>query len=478
MTAANPALDKLFKYVDEHADQFVERLREAVEIPSVSAEPEHRPDVLRMIEWTRAHLEKLGATCELKDCGEQVIADGSKLKLPPILLAVLGNDPNKKTLLVYGHLDVQPAAKADGWHTDPFKLIEKDGKMFGRGSTDDKGPVIAWINAIEAIQATGGTMPLNVKFCLEGMEESGSLGLDDVLVSLKDTWLKDVDFTCISDNYWLGKNKPCITYGLRGMSYFFVEISAVNQDLHSGVFGGTVYEPMNDMVWLLSKLSTVDGTILVPGIKEMVAPVTDAERKLYDAIEFDIEDYRNDIGASRLSKTTKEDLLMHRWRFPSLSIHGIEGGFSGTGAKTVIPAKVTGKFSIRSVPDMTPEKINDLVSDYLNETWVTRQSPNTMKVIPYHSGKPWVADFNHPNFQAGARAIKIVHGMEPDYTREGGSIPVTLTFQELTGKNVMLLPIGACDDMAHSQNEKLNRSNYIQGTKILGAYFYEIAAVP
>lgn len=160
--------------------------------------------------------------------------------MPPILFGILGNDKNKKTLLVYGHLDVQPANKSDGWNTDPFKLIEIDEKLYGRGSTDDKGPVMAWINAIEVMKELNIDIPINIKFVLEGMEESGSEGLDDILIKHKDTFLNDVDFTCISDNYWLGKTKPCITYGLRGICYYCIEINVCKQDLHSGVFGGTV----------------------------------------------------------------------------------------------------------------------------------------------------------------------------------------------------------------------------------------------
>ena len=185
-------------------------------------------------------LERLGAVCEQIPNGIQKLSDGQEIPLPPVLFATLGTDKSKKTLLVYGHLDVQPAALSDGWDTDPFKLIEKDGKLYGRGSTDDKGPVMAWINAIEVMHELKIDIPVNIKFVLEGMEESGSEGLENILNAHKNSFLSDVDFTCISDNYWLGKNKPCITYGLRGICYYGVEIVVAKQDLHSGVFGGTV----------------------------------------------------------------------------------------------------------------------------------------------------------------------------------------------------------------------------------------------
>ncbi|VDM95837.1 unnamed protein product, partial [Thelazia callipaeda] len=466
-----------FSEVDANERKFVERLRQAVAIPSVSGEPQHRADVVHMVEWTKEHLEKLGTKVELHDAGEQTLSDGSKIKLPPILFGTLGDDKSKKTLLIYGHLDVQPAKKSDGWNTDPFILTEKDGKLFGRGSTDDKGPVIGWINALEVLLKAGIPLPVNIKFCFEAMEESGSIGLEEVLNKKKDDFLNDISFTCISDSYWLGKTKPCISYGLRGLCYYFIEISGCNQDLHSGVFGGSMYEPMSDVVWIMSQLTDLNGNIKIKGIKDLVAPVTKEEEALYKTLDFNMVKYRTDIGAFKLVSDSKEEILMNRWRNPSLSLHGIEGAFSGEGAKTVIPAKVIGKFSIRLVPNMEPAKVDRLVVDYLNVLWKTRGSPNHFEVKPLHSGVYWLSDFKDLHYQCGARAIKKVYGVEPDYIREGGSIPITLTFQELTGGSVLLLPIGASDDMAHSQNEKMNLTNYMQGTKLLGAYLLELGAL-
>ncbi|XP_010136271.1 PREDICTED: cytosolic non-specific dipeptidase isoform X2 [Buceros rhinoceros silvestris] len=319
--------------------------------------------------------------------------------------------------------------------------------------------------------------PVNVKFCLEGMEESGSEGLDELIFAQRDAFFKDVDYVCISDNYWLGKKKPCITYGLRGrgICYYFIEVECSDKDLHSGVYGGSVHEAMTDLITLMGSLIDKKGKILIPGINEAVAPVTDEELALYEKIDFDLKEYAKDVGAMKLLHDTKREILMHRWRYPSLSLHGIEGAFSASGAKTVIPRKVIGKFSIRLVPNMTPEEVTKHVEDYLNKKFAELQSPNKFRVYLGHGGKPWVSDFNHPHYLAGRRAMKAVFGVEPDLTREGGSIPVTLTFQEATGKNVMLLPVGAADDGAHSQNEKLNRYNYIQGVKMLGAYLYEVS---
>jgi nonspecific dipeptidase len=468
-------MQKLFSYIDEHKEEYVKRLGDAVAIKSVSAWPDHRQHIVTQVKEVAKFIEKLGGSVELADVGKQKLEDGTEIPLPPVILGQLGNDPKKKMICLYGHLDVQPAKKSDGWDTEPFVLTEVDGKLYGRGSTDDKGPILCTLHAIEAYKKLGMELPVNLKFVYEGMEESGSEGLDELLEAKKDTFLKDVDYVCISDNYWLGKNKPCITYGLRGICYFFLEVTCASKDLHSGVFGGTVHEAMTDLCHLMSTLVDHKGRIMVDGIYDSVAPVTPEEEKLYGPIDFDMGDYRQDIGHERLIHDQKAHVLQHRWRFPSLSLHGIEGAFDGTGAKTVIPRKVIGKFSIRLVPDMDPTKVESLVRSYVEKKHASSGSPNPITVSMGHGGKPWVADFNHPHYIAGRKAVKTVFGIEPDLTREGGSIPVTLTLQETTGKNVMLLPIGSCDDGAHSQNEKINTSNYIAGTKLMAAYFDEVA---
>ncbi|XP_066208444.1 cytosolic non-specific dipeptidase isoform X2 [Saccopteryx leptura] len=413
-------LTTLFKYVDENQDRYIKKLAEWVAIQSVSAWPEKRGDIRRMMEVAAADVKQLGGSVELVDIGKQKLPDGSEIPLPPILLGKLGSDPKKKTVCIYGHLDVQPAALEDGWDSEPFTLVERDGKLYGRGSTDDKGPVAGWLNALEAFQKTSHEIPVNIRFCLEGMEESGSEGLDELIFARKDTFFKDVDYVCISDNYWLGKKKPCITYGLRGICYFFIEVECSDKDLHSGVYGGSVHEAMTDLVTLMGSLMDRKGKILIPGINEAVAPVTEEELELYDKIDFDLEEYAKDVGAQTLLHASK-------------------------------------------------------VTRYLTKKFADLHSPNKFKVYMGHGGKPWVSDFNHPHYMAGRKALKTVFGVEPDLTREGGSIPVTLTFQEATGKNVMLLPVGSADDGAHSQNEKLNRHNYIEGTKMLAAYLYEVS---
>lgn len=254
-----------------------------------------------------------------------------------------------------------------------------------------------------------------LQFCFEGMEESGSEGLDELVFARKDTFFSGIDYVCISDNYWLGTQKPCITYGLRGVCYFFIEVECSTKDLHSGVFGGSIHEAMTDLIGLMDTLIDKDGNILVPGILDDVAPLTAEEEKTYKTIDFDLAGYREDAGITSVSnqlltKDSKERTLQARWRYPSLSLHGIQGAFDGHGAKTVIPRKVVGKFSIRIVPHQTPEKIEQLVVDHLKAQFAKRGSPNKMNAYMFHGGKPWLSNPNHENFEAGKRAIKHVYG--------------------------------------------------------------------
>ncbi|KAG6835510.1 hypothetical protein H0H93_000694 [Arthromyces matolae] len=474
-----PAPAAFLQYVDDNADAFIQRLSDAVAIPSVSGDPVHRDDVVKMANWLNNQLKAFGVETQLVDLGKHVV-DGQELPLPPAILGRIGTDPSKKTVLIYGHFDVQPASKSDGWDTEPFTLVvHEDGRLIGRGSSDDKGPILGWLNVLQYHHQHGKELPVNIRFCFEGMEESGSEGLDDLVVkeSKAGGWFDGVDCVCISDNYWLNDRTPALTYGLRGLAYFKATVSGPGRDLHSGVFGRMVHEPMTDLVLLMSKLVDGSGKILVPGVDEMVEPPTDSERAIYERLDYSIKDVEDAAGGQVTLSASKVDVLMGRMRYPSLSLHGIEGAFSGAGAKTVIPAKVSGKFSIRLVPPQTPELVEPLVNAYLEAEFKKLGSKNKLTIENLHGGKPWMADHRHWNFEAAKIATRAVYKQEPDLTREGGSIPVTLTFAESLGVNVLLLPMGRGDDGAHSTNEKLDRSNFIEGTKLLGTYLYELGAI-
>jgi nonspecific dipeptidase len=482
---AEPPMDDApyFSYVDAHQETYVAQLAEVVAIPGVSAEPARRPDVERTVKWVQSWCDRLGAETRLERLGDQ----SPGLPLPPVLLASFGDpkaDPSKPVLCVYGHLDVQPAYKTDGWDTEPFTLTEKDGVLFGRGASDDKGPVVAWLCAIEALQALGRELPVHLRCVFEGMEESGSVGLPDLVRSLAqpggflDASL--IDYICISDNYYVGKRKPCLTHGLRGNVYFHVGVECSSKDMHSGVIGGSVHEGMTDLVKLMASLVDGDGTIRVAGIYDDVAEVSEREKRMTAAAaeEFDLEAYKVDIGVAGVTDAllhpTATEILNHRWRYPVLSLHGIEGAFGGEGSKTVIPRNVIAKFSIRIVPDMEPPKVERLVREHLEKEWASLKSPNRLTITVDKAGWPWYRQPDAPNFAAAAAATKRVHGIEPVLTREGGSIPITMVFEEACDATCVLLPIGASDDGAHSQNEKIDRRNFLNGIKLMGCYMGEL----
>ncbi|XP_053324330.1 beta-Ala-His dipeptidase-like isoform X2 [Spea bombifrons] len=471
--ASEKLQEDLFTYIDTHQDEFVQNLKDWLAVPSDSSNPELRGEVIRMMNITADRIRDLGATVELVDMGSEKLHDGQSIPFPPAILAELGNDTTKATVCFYGHTDVQPAKKEDGWNTDPYTMTEINGNLYGRGATDNKGPVLAWINAIDTYRALKQDIPINIKFIIEGVEETGSPGLED-LIKKNSNFFADVDYIVISDNVWLSR-KPALTYGTRGNAYFFVEVESGKKDLHSGTFGGIIHEAMRDLVYLLANLVDSSGHILIPGIYDDVAPLTEEEKRLYENIDFDLEEHKNNTGVETFLYSTKEEILQHMWRFPSLTIHGIEGAFSGTGTKTVIPSKVIGKFSIRQVPNMQIPVVEKLVKKYLEEVFAKLHSPNKLTVSLEIGAMPWVANVKDPQYEAARSAIKKVFGVIPDMIRDGSTIPLAKIFQDLTKKSVMMLPIGGADDGEHSQNEKISRSNYIQGTKLFATFFEELS---
>uniref|UniRef100_A0A3Q3GAW4 Carnosine dipeptidase 1 n=1 Tax=Labrus bergylta TaxID=56723 RepID=A0A3Q3GAW4_9LABR len=464
---------ELAQYIDSHQEEYVEALRDWVAIESDSSNVQKRPELHRMMEMTAQKLRLMGGTVELVDIGEQELPDGQTVTLPKVVTAQFGNDPSKVTVCVYGHVDVQPAKLEDGWATEPYNLTDINGNLYGRGASDNKAPVLAWIHAVGAYQALNMELPVNVKYVIEGMEETGSNGLDAMILAQRDTFFSDVDYIIISDCSWLSR-RPALTYGTRGNCYFFAEVEGPKQDLHSGVYGGTVIEPMTDLIGILDTMINPSGKILIPGIREAVAPLSDEEWKMYQDIEFDVENYKSKIGVSHLMYTNKVDLLAHLWRYPTVTIHGIEGAFSDRGTKTVIPLRLS---LIYHVIFLYPVVVMLQVTDYLHSVFAKRKSPNKLKVTMVIGAKPWLADPQQALYEAGKAAVRRVFDMEPDLIREGGTIPIAKTFQDVTGKSIIMMPIGGFDDGLHSQNEKMSRYNYIEGTKLFIAYLNEVSKI-
>lgn len=472
------------KLISTNADIYVQRLAEAVAIPSVSTDLSRRDDCHSMAELLHRWIEELGGSSEKVLVGFQELDDKSRFDLPPVILGEF-MDPRKArtkpTVLVYGHYDVQPADEADGWNAPPFKLTEVDGKMYGRGSTDDKGPILAWLWAVEIYRELGVELPINLKICFEGMEESNSECLDELLrrETKRGGFLSDVNYVVITDNYWVTTEKPCLTYGLRGLATFECEVRAGSQTLHSGVYGGCIAEPMTDVVQLLAAVSAAGhGDIGIEGCgRESSEELTEDEIEWYKGITFSTEAFRKEAGnvPILLGESAKE-VLMNRWRYPALSIHGIEGGYSGPGFKTVIAGSATGKFSIRLVPGQDPKGVEEAVRKVLEGRFAEMKSPNEMKITS-SSSKPWLADPKCPLYQAGAAALLKVYGVRPDLTREGGSIPLAGLLQDRLGVETMLMPLGQSDDGAHSDNEKMGRKNYLKGIEVLISLMLEISRV-
>ncbi|ERE83812.1 beta-Ala-His dipeptidase-like protein [Cricetulus griseus] len=318
-------------------------------------------------------------------------------------------------------------------------------------------------------------LPVNVKFILEGMEEAGSVALEELVRREKDHFFSSVDYIVISDNLWISQKKPALTFGTRGNCYFMVEVKCREQDFHSGTFGGILNEPMADLVALLGSLVDSSGHILIPGIYDQMAPLTEEEKTMYRNIDLDMEEYQKSSQVEKFLFDTKEELLMHLWRYPSLSIHGIEGAFDEPGTKTVIPGRVIGKFSIRLVPHMNLSVVEKQVKQHLEAVFAKRNSFNKMTVSMVLGLQPWTANINDTQYLAAKRAIKTVFGVDPDMIQDGSTIPIAKLFQAITQKSVMMLPLGAVDDGEHSQNEKINRWNYIQGSKLFAAFFLELS---
>ncbi|KAI3535822.1 peptidase family M20/M25/M40 [Colletotrichum filicis] len=466
----NEALASFYAKVDELESVFIDRLGDAIKIPSISAYADNRKDVFAMSEWVATKLKAVGVEVTLKDLGKQ---EGTDLDLPPLVLGRYGSDPEKPTVLVYSHYDVQPASIEDGWKHEPFVMtVEEDGKICGRGTSDDKGPLIGWINMIEAFQKVDVDVPANLVFCFEGMEETASFGLRQGLEDEADKYFKDVDVVCITDVVWVSDEQISVPQGLRGIIFYLVTITGAKVDAHSGGFGGQISEPMTDMVNIMSSLVDANGKILVPGIYDNVQAVTKEEYESYQKLNISEDSLYGGTGGRSLHDN-QADALVARWKKPSLSLHRIENALPGAGAVTSIPAKLVGKFSIRTVPFMKWEDIDQLVRKHVKDRFESLGSKNKLE-IECHPNDWFYEEASHWNYQAAIQATRNVWGVDPALTCEGGSIPIALDFKKTLKKNVLLMPVGRPTDGQHSTNEKLDKSNYINAIKLYGAYLKEV----
>jgi acetylornithine deacetylase/succinyl-diaminopimelate desuccinylase-like protein len=376
----------------------------------------------------------------------------------PIVYGEWLGAPGKPTILVYGHYDVQPVDPVEQWKTPPFEPTVRDGRIYARGAADDKGQFIIHVNALEAHLRTSGICPVNVKFLIEGEEEIGSEHLTSFILANKP--LLACNAVVVSDTAMFAKGVPSICHGLRGLTYLQVDLRGSDTDLHSGTFGGAVINPAFALVHMLAQLKDGKGKIRVPGFYDRVRKLTAAERGAFAKLPHSDAKYKKSVGAPELFGEAGFTTLERTWARPTLEINGIWGGFTGEGAKTVIPAEAHAKISCRLVPNQAPREIGRKVESYLKKI-----APKSVrvKVRELHGGEAWLAETGHPALQAASRAVKRAFGKTPVFMREGGSIPVIASFDKLLRVPAVLLGIGLHDDNLHAPNEKLDLENFYKG---------------
>jgi acetylornithine deacetylase/succinyl-diaminopimelate desuccinylase-like protein len=450
-------MDKVIDFINVQRDRYLEELRTFLAIPSISALPQHAGDVRRCAEWVADEMRRIGLqNVRLEETPGHPVVYGEWL-----------GAPGAPTILFYGHYDVQPVDPLDLWTSPPFEATIRDGEIYARGAADDKGQVFMHLKAVEAHLNQAGRLPVNIKFLLEGEEEVGSANLDNYIRAHKAQLAADV--VVISDSPMFDRGIPSICYGLRGLVYFQIDLRGTRSDLHSGSFGGAVANPAYVLATVIAQMKDRSGRIKIPGFYDDVRPLREEERAEFRKLPFNETKYKKELGAPRLFGETGYSTLERVWGRPTFEVNGLLAGFTGEGAKTVIPAVAMAKVSMRLVPDQHPDKIAALFEAYLQKV-----TPKTveLKITRMHGGKPWMTEFDNPFVQAAGRAIQKGFGKTPVFNREGGSIPVVSTFQEELGLPSVLFGVGLPDENAHAPNEKLDVGNF-HGGIIASAFLYE-----
>jgi len=451
------------EYIRKNRSTYLDQLQELLRIPSVSTDPARRSDVRKAADWVVARLKRAGCTrVEIEDTPGHPIVYGEWL-----------GAPGRPTVLVYGHYDVQPVDPVELWHTPPFEPTVRDGRIYARGASDDKGQFIIHVNALEAHLQTSGRCPVNVKYLIEGEEEIGSDHLGAYLASHKRQLACDA--VVVSDTAMFGPGVPSICVGLRGLAYLQVDVRGTSRDLHSGSFGGAVINPANALTGMLAGLKNSKGKITIPGFYDRVRKLTAAERKGFATLPHSDASFKRAIGAPALWGEAGHTTLERLWARPTLDINGMWSGFTGEGAKTVIPAEAHAKISMRLVPDQSPDEIATLATRHLMKI-----APPAVKVTVQrlHGGQPWIAPADHPALVAAGRALHRAFGKKPVFVREGGSIPVVADFSRLLKVPCVLMGIGLNDDNLHAPNEKLELDNFYRGNEAAAHLMDELGRDP
>jgi acetylornithine deacetylase/succinyl-diaminopimelate desuccinylase-like protein len=452
---------ELIGYIDSKREAHLNELKEFLRIPSVSTKSEHKTDIERAARWVSQKLTEAGMS------KVEIVPT----RMHPLVYAESLDAPGKPTILFYGHYDVQPAEPLDLWTSPAFEPTVRDGNLFGRGTADDKGQVHIHIKALEALRQSNGKFPVNIKVMIEGEEEVGSVNLWDFVRQNREKLKSDA--LVVSDTAMLAKGVPSITYGLRGLNYYQIELTGAAQDLHSGVFGGAVPNPITILAETIAKLHDRNFRVDVPGFYSDVDALSREERKALNSLPWKEKEFRKTVGAPALCGEKGFTIVEQLWTRPTLELNGIWGGYIGEGAKTVIPSKASAKLSTRLVPHQDPAKIAKLV-----ERQIRKLLPKTVsaKFEVLSTGKPWVAPYSHPIFQKAIHSLEAGFGKKAVFIREGGSIPFVTQMHDAFKIPCVLLGFGLPDENAHAPDEHISLENYFNGIKAVALFYESLAA--
>ncbi|MGE7675950.1 dipeptidase [Lysinibacillus sp. NPDC094403] len=453
-------LQQLDAYFTEHRDAHLNELNEFLRIPSISSLSEHKGDIQNAAEWLanafkNLNLENISIT---QTAGH------------PVVYADWLHAEGKPTILFYGHYDVQPVDPLNLWESEPFNPTIRDNKLFARGASDDKGQVFMHLKMIEALFATTGTLPVNVKFIYEGEEEIGSPNLPAYVEEHKEKLAADL--ILISDTGLYGPGKPAVCYGLRGLTGIQIDVRGAKGDLHSGLYGGGVQNAIHALADILASFRDEHGTIQVEGFYDKVLPLSEEEREAYRALGFDEESVKDEVGVKELFGEAGYSYLERTWARPTLEVNGVFGGFSGEGIKTVLPAEAGAKITCRLVPNQEPDEIVALLKAHIE-----KHKPTGVEVTisEFDKGRPFLTPFDHPFIQAAGRSYEKVYNVPTAYTRGGGSIPIVAAFDEILELPVVLMGFGLSSENFHAPNEHFHLENFDKGLRVLSDYLFEVA---
>lgn len=444
------------EYIQENKDRFVKELIELLKIPSISADSKYKPSVMDAAEAVRKTLATAGAdNTELCETEGFPVVYGEKII-----------DSSLPTILVYGHYDVQPPDPLELWDSPPFEPVIKDNKIFARGAADDKGQMYMHVKAFELMIETD-QLPCNVKFIIEGEEEVGSVSLEKFIAENKAKLKSDI--ILISDTSMLSMENPSITTGLKGLSYLEVEVVGPNRDLHSGLYGGAVGNPINILCQMIASLTDENNHIIIPGFYDKVKEASKEERELIAKTPFSFEEYKKKLDIEDVHGEAGFTTIERTGIRPTLDVNGIWGGYTGEGAKTVLPSKANAKISMRLVPDQDDKEIAALFKQHFESI-----APKSVKVkvTPHHGATPYVMPIDIPEYAAASEAMEKSFGKKPVPVRAGGSIPIVALFEEVLGLKSILLGFGLDTDAIHSPNEHFGIDNFLKGIETI-AHFYE-----